>query len=150
MSFLNDTQMGPASINIDPPCPQEHSLSKHNLAGLRLLVLEDEFLIAMDVEQLCRDEGAEDVVIHKTLAEAMADDTTFDAAIVDVSLGSESTLPFAATLRDRGVPFIFASGYTDRSEIAQAFPGIAVVGKPYAGEDLIDALVAAIRARSDS
>lgn len=120
----------------------------YDLTGLRVLVLEDELLIAMDVEQLCRDHGATDIVIHNNLAEAARDTTAFDAAVVDVSLGLESALPFADSLRERGVPFIFASGYTDRSVISTAFPGIAVVDKPYAGDDLISALVAAIAAKS--
>lgn len=123
-------------------------MSEQNLAGLRLLVLEDEFLIAMDVEQLCRDHGANDISIHKSVAEAMKDETRFDAAIVDVMLGGESTLPFAAGLRHRGVPFIFASGYTDRTEINSAFPDVTIIGKPYSGDDLIAALIGAIRSSS--
>lgn len=42
------------------------------LDGLRILVLEDEFLIAMDVEQICRDYGASDVIIARTIEEAEA------------------------------------------------------------------------------
>ncbi len=119
-------------------------MSHLRLAGARLLVLEDELLIAMDVEQLCRDHGATDVVICKNLIEALDGGANYDAAIVDVMLGGESTLSFADSLRQNGVPFIFASGYIDRDDIAAAFPDIASVGKPYSGQDLIDALTAAI------
>ena len=75
------------------------------LDGLRILVLEDEFLIAMDVEQLCRDHGAGEVVIAGNLAEIDEDGlgTRFDAAIVDLML----------------------------------------VGKPYAGADLVEAVALA-------
>jgi DNA-binding response OmpR family regulator len=113
--------------------------------GLRILVLEDEFLIAMDVEQICRDEGAADVVIARSItdAEAATSSSNFDAAILDLLLGSVSTLPFAATLRERGVPFVFASGYTDVKEIAASFPGVKIVGKPYSGDDLLSALAQA-------
>ncbi|MEQ1954160.1 response regulator [Mesorhizobium yinganensis] len=113
------------------------------LDGLRILVLEDEFLIAMDVEQICRDEGAADVVIARNMtdAEATTSSSDFDAAILDLLLGSDSTLPFAATLRERGVPFVFASGYTDIKEITASFPGVRVVGKPYASDDILSALV---------
>lgn len=115
------------------------------LDGLRILVLEDEFLIAMDVEQICRDEGAADVVIARSVtdAEAVTSSSTFDAAILDLLLGSVSTLPFAATLRERGVPFVFASGYTDLKEISASFPGVGIVGKPYSGEDILSALAQA-------
>jgi len=115
------------------------------LAGMRILILEDEFLIAMDVEQLCRDHGAADVAIVKDLTELPRNSAVpgFDAAILDVMLGGTSTLAFARLLHQRKVPFIFASGYTDLDEVFTAFPDITVVSKPYAGNDLIEALAAA-------
>ena len=116
------------------------------LEGLRILVLEDEFLIAMDVEQLCRDNGASEVETHAALDEVDGDDLGgFDAAIIDVMLGGVSTLDFARRLEERGVPFIFSTGYADNRDIARLFPGVAVVGKPYSGEALIAALVTALR-----
>lgn len=118
------------------------------LAGLRILVLEDEYLIAMDVEQLCRDHGAADVHIRRNLDEVENGELSFDAAIIDVMLHGRPTLDFARTLQARNVPFVFASGYADVDEIFAAFPGVAVVGKPYSGGDLVDALVAAQRKTS--
>ena len=115
------------------------------LEGLRILVLEDEFLIAMDVEQLCRDHGAGDVLIARDLAEI--DEQTiadkFDGVIVDLMLGGTSTLDFAAQLRQAGMPFVFASGYSDADEIKASFPGVRLVTKPYSGDDLIEALAVA-------
>jgi DNA-binding response OmpR family regulator len=116
------------------------------LEGLRILVLEDEFLIAMDVEQLCRDHGARDVVIKGRLGEIPEDAETlsgFDAAIIDLMLGGVSTLDFAARLQAREVPFVFATGYADLREIAQHFPEVAVIGKPYSGDVLVAAVAAA-------
>jgi len=108
---------------------------------MRVLVLEDEFLIAMDVEQLCQDAGSSEVKIARSLAEvADLDMDSFDAAIVDVMLAGSSTLDFARILQERGTPFVFASGYSDLAEITAAFPGKVVVGKPYAGDDLVQAL----------
>lgn len=112
------------------------------LEGLRILVLEDELLIAMDVEQLCRDHGAVHVAVAAGLEE-IADTLDFDAAIIDVLLGGVSTFGFAATLKEAGRPFVFASGYTDNAEVAKLFPGIAMVGKPYSGKDLIEAVATA-------
>jgi DNA-binding response OmpR family regulator len=112
------------------------------LDGLRILVLEDEFLIAMDVEQLCRDHGAFDVTVARSMEE-IADGLDFDAAIVDVLLGGVSTFDFAARIRDAGKPFVFASGYSDNAEIAKRFPDIAMIGKPYSGNDLVEAVAAA-------
>ncbi|WP_394887406.1 response regulator [Mesorhizobium sp. AaZ16] len=120
------------------------------LAGMRILVLEDEVLIAMDVEQLCRDSGAAGVVVARSLAEIDPDRAAseFDAAIVDVMLDGTSTLAFARHIQERNVPFVFASGYTDLDEIFSAFPGVSVVGKPYSGSDLVEAVAAAARRRS--
>ncbi|WP_347566936.1 response regulator [Mesorhizobium sp. WSM4906] len=115
------------------------------LDGLRILVLEDEFLIAMDVEQLCRDQGAADVTIVRDLAEIDLGHglSSFDAAIVDLMLGGVSTLDFAKRLRGEGVPFVFASGYSDAEEIEGSFPEIRLVAKPYSGDDLIEAVALA-------
>ena len=117
------------------------------LDGLRVLLLEDEVLIAMDVEQLCRDNGAAEVTVARSLEEIdmAALSGTVDVAIVDLFLGGASTLDFARSLREAGTPFVFASGYSDAEEIAAAFPGIAFVSKPYAGSDLMDAVAKASR-----
>ncbi|WP_292582777.1 MULTISPECIES: response regulator [unclassified Mesorhizobium] len=120
------------------------------LDGLRILVLEDEFLIAMDVEQLCRDHGAADVVIARDLIEIdRADLTTrFDVAIVDLMLSGASTLEFAAELRAARLPFVFASGYSDSDEIKASFPDTTLVPKPYSGKDLVEAVAEACGRRA--
>jgi hypothetical protein len=112
------------------------------LEGLKVLILEDEFLIAMDVEQLCLDNGAAEVMVISDLAGVGAD-LQFDAAIVDVFLNGVSTFDFADSLKRAGKPFVFASGYTENAEVRNRFPGIALVGKPYSGSDLIEAVAAA-------
>ncbi len=115
------------------------------LDGLRILVLEDEFLIAMDVEQLCRDHGAREVSIARDLAEIDVGQvkSTFDVVIVDLMLNGSSTVDFAAALRDHNVPFVFASGYSDSPELLNAFPDVEMVAKPYSGDDLIQAVASA-------
>ena len=119
------------------------------LNGLRVLLLEDEVLIAMDVEKLCLDNGAATVKTVRDLAETeAANPALFDIAIVDLRLGGQSTLGFARRLNEMDISFIFASGYTDIEEIAQEFPGVIFVPKPYSGNDLIDAVAVACRKRS--
>ena len=117
------------------------------LDGLRILILEDEYLIAMDVEQLCRDHGAGDIVIAADLSDVADEEigASFDAAIVDLMLNGNSTLDFASQLRDQQVPFVFASGHSEPAEIQDSFPGVMLVGKPYSGADLIEALATACR-----
>jgi DNA-binding response OmpR family regulator len=147
MSFLNDKN--PICVH-ESRCFKEIIGLSNLLAGMRILVLEDEVLIAMDVEQLCRDSGAANVVVARSLAEIDLDRAAseFDAAIVDVMLDGTSTLAFARHIQERNVPFVFASGYTDLDEIFSAFPGVSVVGKPYSGSDLVEAVAAAARRRS--
>jgi DNA-binding response OmpR family regulator len=115
------------------------------LDGLRILVVEDEFLIAMDVEQLCRDHGAAEVAIARELTEVDEKELPlrFDAAVVDLMLGGVSTLNFAARLRSTGIPFVFATGYPDSDDIRGSFPEIRLIGKPFSGDDLVAALAAA-------
>jgi CheY-like chemotaxis protein len=116
-------------------------LPSNALSGLRILLLEDEYLIAMDVELLCRENGAAEIVTKRSLEELEQMDgfDGFDVAVVDLVLAGASTLPFAERLRKKNVPFIFASGYADE-RLASAFPDIRTVSKPYAGNDLIEAI----------
>jgi DNA-binding response OmpR family regulator len=128
-------------------------LSAQPLAGTRILILEDEFLIALDVEELCRDSGAAEVVIMRSLDELGPDplkDRKFDAAVIDLKLGSTSTIEFAQSLFRNGIPFLFATGYSNPEEIGSEFPGVTVIGKPYIGTELIEALVAALNRRDEA
>jgi len=114
------------------------------LDDLRILLLEDEPLIAIDVEQLCTDHGARSVTIVQDLAQIDAGEvrSLFDAAIIDLMLGGHSTLGFAQRLAEQNLPFIIASGHSAR-EVETLLPGIAIVEKPYSGMDLVEALAAA-------
>ena len=122
-------------------------MEEQALSGRRLLIVEDEYLIAMDVEQMCRDFGAVDVVICGTAQEMAQLDkgVRFDAAILDFKVDGVPTVEFAQALKLRNIPFIFATGYSDR-EMFGSFPGVPVVGKPYAGTELVAALVSVIGA----
>jgi DNA-binding response OmpR family regulator len=115
-------------------------LAERRLTGCSILILEDEYLIAMDVEQTCLDWGADGVTILRSL-EQLGDDPfsehRFDAAILDLRLGGESTTGFARVLADRGVPFVFATGMSDATEITENFPDVPVIAKPYSGDELV-------------
>ncbi|MER2534970.1 MAG: response regulator [Rhizobiaceae bacterium] len=118
------------------------------LEGLRILVIEDEFLIALDMEQLCSDNGAATVAIVSRMVSPQ-DLPDCDVAILDLKLSGVSTVPLAQHLRQRGVPFVLVSGYQDRDEISRQFPGAPVLPKPYMPEDLLSA-VASLAARPGS
>jgi len=117
------------------------------LAGKRILVMEDEHLIAMDVELLCREHGAAEVVLVHALDEAgamLAADAAPDAGILDVALAGQPTFGVARELAARGIPFVFATGHADAEGLFDDFPDVAVIGKPFAGRALMEALAAAI------
>jgi DNA-binding NarL/FixJ family response regulator len=111
------------------------------LLGQRILLVEDENIIAFDVMNIIR--GARgDVVGHaRSLAAAMklADTPKLSLAILDFSLGSDNSLPVAAKLHAAGVPFIFHTG-SDVSAVSQAWPRVPVVSKPASAEALVSAL----------
>lgn len=125
-----------------------------SLEGLRVLILEDEVLIALDLEQACRDFGAAEVVIARTLDEAAAIDVAFDVAVLDVMLDGRSTLVFAAGLSARGVPFVFATGYGDIERLLGEsgemldIADVQVVDKPFASDALVRAIITAIERRN--
>lgn len=120
------------------------------LHAARVLLVEDEFLIAMDVEQLCRDHGAEDVRVvanHSELQPELLSDGTVHAAILDVKVQGKWTVDFARLLAERRIPFIFATGYSDVESFFKDFPGVPVVGKPYTGSEVMRALSDAMTGR---
>ena len=130
--------------------PWIKDLSDNLLSGLRVFLLEDEYLIAMDVEMLCMDNGAAEVIVKHQLDDSNSGDPLpdFDVAVVDLVLSGKSTLPFAEKLAELGRPFVFASGYTDSIDVNRRFPGVPIVAKPYAGPELVQAIASAARSRN--
>jgi len=103
----------------------EHGPSK------RILLVEDEGLIAMMMEQSLRDLGFEVVGPFGTVHEALAavDREHVDAGILDINLGGEMAYPIAWNLRARNVPFVFMTGYGAET-IADPFPEVRIFQKP--------------------
>lgn len=118
------------------------------LAGLQILVLEDEFLIALDVEQLCYDNGAAQVGILSRVGQHELPQC--DLAILDLKLGGTSTIPLAEKLQERGTPFLFVSGYGDQAAISERFPGVTLIAKPYLADDLLAAIAQAANGKDAS
>ena len=105
----------------------------------RVLMVEDEMCLAMVLGDLLEAEGY-DVVGAGRLADAQrlaAGD--FDAAILDINLGGDLVYPVARTLRERGVPFLFASAY-GAAVVPAEFSGVRVVQKPYAADGITRAI----------
>lgn len=122
-------------------------MAERALEGLRVLLLEDEFLIALDVEQICHDEGCAEVLSFRDLSEiddAILDANRVDIAIVDVMIGDGMTLPLAERLRCRAIPFVFATGLSRHEDTFSDFPDVPVVTKPYASHQLVSAMKAVV------
>jgi CheY-like chemotaxis protein len=115
-------------------------MSRH--AGLRVLVVEDEPVVAMCLEDILEGLGCETVGPATRLAEglALAENEELGAAILDINLAGERSTPIAEILRRRGVPFAFASGYAAAPE---GFgDGVPLIEKPYRDADIEAALSA--------
>ncbi len=135
------------------PVPREEPVIAEgvasSLADLELLLVEDQMLIAADVEAMLADHGIEKVTTTPSVADAFRrlKDFTPDVAILDVNLGSGTSLSIAEELVRRDVPFIFATGYSDRSIIPASFSA-PVVRKPYEAAALIGAVTKVLGRRS--
>lgn len=100
--------------------------------GARIFIAEDSTIIAMDLEELFRENGAVEVRTVGTVPEALAalESGAFDAAILDVELSGEMALSIGTRLTERRIPFIFATGH-DATEWRRQFPDVPILPKPY-------------------
>ena len=111
------------------------------LDGQRVFVVEDEILIALDIEHMISTAQGEIAGPAATLEEALklADTPGLSVAILDFSLGANNSLPVAAKLDTYGVPFLFYTAY-EAAEISEAWPDAPIVRKPARPERLVRVL----------
>lgn len=121
------------------------------IAGKRCLVLDDEFLIALDILQTLESAGAIVTCIGEGDAAlaALNGGARFDLAVLDIKLSgfTRDSTSVAALLTTQGTPFVFLTGMRADNELAKAFPRAPLVEKPYRIEVLMDALRKALTAR---
>lgn len=117
------------------------------MAARRILIVEDEMMIAMMVEDFLADLGWNVVGVAGTLdqALAMARDAAIDAALLDVNLNGRNTFGAAEILRERQIPFVFATGYGVQG-IDDRFRAVPTLTKPYQLDQLDGALRQALAA----
>jgi CheY-like chemotaxis protein len=113
-----------------------------SLDGLRVLVVEDELLVAMEIETLLDRLGCEVVGPVASVREALDTirEREVDGAILDVNLHGEYAYPAAEALRARAVPFVFLSGYTDLPDPPPALGDVPTLRKPFVGAEVGEAL----------
>ena len=112
-----------------------------NTQQTRILIVEDEPMIALDLQDLLVDAGFDVVGVAGRLDKALAliESTVFDVAVVDANLAGESASPAAVALVARGLPFVVLSGYS-LAQQQDAFTGGHFLQKPCRPAQLIDAL----------
>lgn len=116
------------------------------LSGRRVLVVEDESLVAMLLEMILEDMGCTPVGPASNVdeGEAIARDTVdLDAALLDVNLAGRQVFPVAAVLKARGVPFVFSTGYGE-SGLPDEWRGNPTIQKPFTEAAVRDALMQAL------
>jgi CheY-like chemotaxis protein len=111
------------------------------LSGRRILVVEDEALIAMLVEDALLDAGANVLGPAATVEEALAlfESGNPEAAVLDINLAGQASTPVADLLADHGVPFVVATGY-GAAGLPERHRGVPVLAKPYDPQELVETL----------
>jgi CheY-like chemotaxis protein len=114
------------------------------LAGRRILVVEDEMLVLMNIETALTDLGCT-ATSAGTIDAALTllDYASFDAAMLDINLRGEKSYPVADALARRGIPFVFSTGYGNHRERPD-FADRPMLRKPYLKGHLVAALSALV------
>ncbi len=115
-------------------------------AGRRVLVVEDESLVAMLLETILEDMGCVPVGPAATVDEGLQlanDGEPVDAALLDVNVAGRQVFPIAEALKARGVPFIFSTGYGEGG-LPDEWRGLPTLQKPFTEAAVRDALLNAM------
>ncbi len=111
---------------------------------LRVLVVEDSALIAMDLDSILADAGHTVIGPASTVAEALTlvDGDEVEVALLDIDVQGELVTPVAEALSRRGVPFAFSTGFEEGSSPLPDFTGVAVLRKPFDEQSVLSILAA--------
>ena len=109
------------------------------MAAQRLLVVEDELLVALDIESILNDAGLIVIGPASSAAEALVliNSTEPDAALIDANLSGEPITEVAKTLSERGIPFAYVTGY-GRESLPNDYQA-PIVTKPFDADQLLAA-----------
>jgi CheY-like chemotaxis protein len=136
-----EARLHPASYFAPPPAaagtPSSNQPINKTLKGKKILVIEDEPLLSMDMEASLVEVGCEVAGPAGTLAKAkqLIASADYEAALLDANLAGESVDELAAALTQRNIPFAFVTGYgTDA--LPQGFREARVLGKPFGKQQL--------------
>ena len=107
-------------------------LDGRDLSSARLLLVEDDFIILLELETILSDAGAQIVGSCRTVAAALtlANDGAIDAALLDSRVGHETITPVARTLARRDMPFAFYTAQSSSDSSLSEWPKNVILGKP--------------------
>jgi DNA-binding NarL/FixJ family response regulator len=113
--------------------------SDHKLNGCRVFIVEDEHLLAMDLEDTLKAHGARIVGPYGEVYAAFrrAELDHFDVGIVDINLHDEAAYPVADELMRQRIPFFFCTGY-DATVVPERFAGVRVFQKPFDSFEVVE------------
>ena len=122
---------------------------QRQLIGERVLVVEDEVLVSLELESILNDAGA-DVELCRTAPAALDRLKTapITSAILDVRLGADTVTPVAHRLAERGIPFMFYTGQPASDPVLAEWPDRRIVIKPAMSASIVRALVETVGAPS--
>ena len=115
-------------------------MSDADVSAIRVLVVDDEALVAFDVADQCEAAGFEVIGPALTLNQGLvlAESNAPSVALLDINLRDEMVWPLARVLRERSVPIVFISANCTHSEIRDEFPNAHCLDKPVDGMTLMD------------
>jgi CheY-like chemotaxis protein len=115
------------------------------LTGKRILIVEDEFIVAAMAQDMLTELGATVIGPANTIAMGLclARTDTIDAAVLDVNMDGDRIDPVAEVLSARSIPIVFATGYGDGA-LGRAHEA-PILDKPYTQEQLVNALARALK-----
>jgi DNA-binding NtrC family response regulator len=133
-----------------PIMGRSKALPESPLRGRRVLIVEDELLVAMEIEGLLQRQGCTVVGPAPTAGRVLAllDQEKPHAALLDLNPNGESASPIAAELAEQGVPFVVVTGYGNAQSHDPALRHAPCVDKPFRHRDLLRVLTRQLEAAS--
>lgn len=144
---LHEIILGPPALTDKPPRKRQATASStasaRSVNGQRVLIVEDEALIALSLEEMLQNAGCKSVGPASNVDEALSiiEHHPIDMALLDFNLGGETSLPIAHALRLRGIPFTFLTGYNFLPDEANYICSFKFIKKPIRQYDLDSALI---------
>lgn len=122
--------------------PQNGLPAGGSITSRNALIVEDNIIIAMAAEDLLSELGFPRCTIAANNLEAQRaiEDQDIGFAMLDISLGEETSEPIACLLKDRAIPFVFATGYGESPFDMGRFGDVPMLSKPYSEDELLAAI----------